>query len=152
MSDVMPQMKRIMEPILDFYGLFLWDLEFRKQGPKWLLRVYIDKESGVTLDDCEAVSRDLGVALDVEDLIPHAYTLEVSSPGLDRALRMPEHFKRFVGSRIKVKTYQLIDEQKIFKGELAGIEGDIVKLRIDQGAVMDIPLREISKASLEVDF
>ncbi len=152
MSETLSEIRRLLEPILDFYGLFLWDLEFRQQGPQWLLRVYIDKESGVTLNDCEAVSRDLGAALDVEDFIQHAYTLEVSSPGLDRVLSRPEHFKRFVGSRIKVKTYQPIDGRKVFLGELAGLEGDVVKLKLDQDAIVDIPLHDISKASLEVDF
>jgi ribosome maturation factor RimP len=113
------QIRQILDPILESLGLDLWDLEFQKQGPKWLLRVYIDREigGGVTLHDCEAVSRDLGTALDVEDIIQHAYTLEVSSPGLDRALSKPEHFVRFSGSAIKVKTYQPIDREKVFRGK-----------------------------------
>jgi ribosome maturation factor RimP len=106
----------------------------------------------VTLHDCEAVSRDLGTALDVEDIIPHAYTLEVSSPGLDRALSKPEHFVRFSGSAIKVKTFQKIRDEKVFRGKLLGLAEGIVKLEIMTGEVLEIPLSNITKASLEVEF
>jgi ribosome maturation factor RimP len=153
MAEVVGQIERLLEPILASLGLSLWELEFKKEGPRWMLRVYIDREDGgVTLNDCEAVSRDLGAALDVEDIIPHAYTLEVSSPGLDRTLTKPEHFVRFAGSAVKVKTYQPINGEKVFRGKLRGIEGVIVKIELPDGAVLDIPLRDISKASLEVEF
>ncbi len=109
------QIRNLLDPILDSLGLTLWDMEFQKHGPKWLLRIYIDREaSGVTLNDCEAVSRDLGALLDVEDIIPHAYTLEVSSPGLDRTLSKPEHFIRFSGNTVKIKTFQPLNGQKVF--------------------------------------
>jgi ribosome maturation factor RimP len=154
MPDAVEQIRRILDPILESLGLDLWDLEFQKQGPKWLLRVYIDREIGgdVTLHDCEAVSRDLGMALDVEDIIPHAYTLEVSSPGLDRALSKPEHFVRFYGSAIKVKTFQKIRDEKVFRGKLLGLAEGIVKLELTTGEVLEIPLSSITKASLEVEF
>jgi ribosome maturation factor RimP len=147
------QIRHILDPILESMGLSLWDMEFQKQGPKWLLRVYIDREiGGVTLNDCEAVSRDLGAALDVEDIIPHAYTLEVSSPGLDRTLTKPEHFVRFAGSMIKVKTYQPLNGQKVFRGKLLGTGDGTVKVELETGAVLEIPLSNITKASLEVEF
>lgn len=150
MAEVVERVEGLVAPILESFGLFLWDIEFRREGPRWLLRIYIDRESGVTLDDCEAVSRDLGVALDVEDIIPHSYTLEVSSPGLDRTLSRPEHFKRFIGNRVKVKTVRPVDGEKVFRAEIAGIEQDVVRLRLDNGAELDVPLENISKASLEV--
>jgi len=154
MPDAVEQIRQILDPILESLGLDLWDLEFQKQGPKWLLRVYIDREigGGVTLNDCEAVSRDLGTALDVEDIVPHAYTLEVSSPGLDRTLTKPEHFVRFAGSAIKVKTFQKIRDEKVFHGKLLGLEGETVKLELKTGEVLEIPLGDIAKASLEVEF
>ncbi|HUI68570.1 MAG TPA: ribosome maturation factor RimP [Nitrospirota bacterium] len=154
MPDAEEQIRQILDPILESLGLDLWDLEFQKQGPKWLLRVYIDREigGGVTLNDCEAVSRDLGTALDVEDIIPHAYTLEVSSPGLDRALSKPEHFIRFSGSAIKVKTFQKIGDEKVFRGKLLGLAEGIVKLELKTGEVLEIPLSNIAKVSLEVEF
>jgi ribosome maturation factor RimP len=152
MADTAEQIRGILDPILASRGLSLWDMEFQKHGPSWLLRIYIDREgTGVTLDDCEAVSRDLAAALDVEDVIPHAYTLEVSSPGLDRKLSKPEHFARFTGSAVKVKTYQLINGQKVFQGRLTGLAGDRVKVEIKPGQVVEIPMGDIAKASLEVE-
>jgi len=119
MSDLQEQIQQLLEPILTSLGLTLWDLDFKKEGPQWLLRIYIEHEpGGVTLGDCETVSRDLGTALDVEDIIPHAYTLEVSSPGLDRSLTKPEHYRKCAGTRVKVKTYQLINGEKVFRGKL----------------------------------
>ncbi len=147
------QIRQLLDPILGSLGLSLWDMEFQKHGPKWLLRIYIDREaSGVTLNDCEAVSRDLGTALDVEDIIPHAYTLEVSSPGLDRKLTKPEHFTRFAGSAINVKTYQQINGQKVFHGKLLGLAGESVQVELNTGVVIGIPINNVAKASLQVSI
>jgi len=151
MTDLQEQIQLLLDPILGSLGLTLWDLEIRKQGPQWLLRIYIDRETGgVTLGDCEAVSRDLGTVLDVEDIISHAYTLEVSSPGLDRSLTRPEHYRRCRGSLVKVKTFQPINGVKVFKGKLAGLEDLVVVLEQDSGETLRIPLDNVSKASLEV--
>jgi len=151
MTDLQEQIQLLLDPILGSLGLTLWDLEIRKQGPQWLLRIYIDRETGgVTLGDCEAVSRDLGTVLDVEDIISHAYPLEVSSPGLDRSLTRPEHYRRCRGSLVKVKTFQPINGVKVFKGKLAGLEDLVVVLEQDSGETLRIPLDNVSKASLEV--
>jgi ribosome maturation factor RimP len=151
MPDLQEQIQRLLDPILGSLGLTLWDLELRKQGPQWLLRIYIDRETGgVTLNDCEAVSRDLGTVLDVEEIIPHSYTLEVSSPGLDRSLTRPEHYRRCQGSLVKIKTFQPINGEKVFKGKLAGLEDAVAVLEKDSGETLRIPLDNISKASLEV--
>jgi ribosome maturation factor RimP len=153
MADTTEQIRGLLDPILASLGLSFWDMEFQKHGPSWLLRIYIDREgTGVTLEDCEAVSRDLGAALDVEDIISHAYTLEVSSPGLDRRLSKPEHFARFAGRAVKVKTYQLINGQKVFQGRLLGLAGETVKVELQSGAVVEIPMGDIAKASLEVEL
>lgn len=153
MSDIAEQIRQILYPILESMGLTLWDLEFHKQGPQWLLRVFIDRESGgVTLNDCETVNRDLGAALDVEDIISHPYTLEVSSPGLDRTLSKPEHFARFTGSTVKIKTFQSINGQKIFRGTLLGLVEGMVSMELETGVVLEIPMTGITKASLEVQF
>jgi len=150
MSAAAEEIRRILDPILESMGLSLWDMEFQKQGPQWLLR---DREQGgVTLDDCEMVSRDLGAALDVEDSIAHAYRLEVSSPGLDRTLTKPEHFVRFAGSGVKVKTYQPINGQKVFHGTLRGVDGGAVGIELETGDILRIALSDIAKASLEVEF
>jgi ribosome maturation factor RimP len=153
MADMTDQILNLLDPILDSLGLSLWDMEFQKHGPQWLLRIYIDREpSGVTLNDCEAVSRDLGALLDVEDIIPHAYTLEVSSPGLDRTLSKPEHFVRFSGSAVKIKTFQQINGQKMFIGKLLGLVGEAVQIELENGVVMEIPVRDVAKASLVVSI
>jgi ribosome maturation factor RimP len=153
MADIADRIGGLLDPILESLGLSLWDIDLQKHGPSWLLRIYIDREeSGVTLNDCEAVSRDLSAALDVEDIISHAYTLEVSSPGLDRTLSKPEHYARFIGSAVKIKTYQLINGQKVFRGKLIERAGELVKVELESGVVVDIPLADISKASLEVEL
>jgi ribosome maturation factor RimP len=153
MSDAAGQVRQLLDPILESMGLSLWDLEFNKQGPQWLLRIFIDREpGGVTLSDCETVSRDLSAALDVEDIIPHAYTLEVSSPGLDRNLSKPEHFVRFTGSMVRIKTFQPINGQKVFRGRLLGSDEYTIKVELETGTVLEIPLTGITKASLEVEF
>ena len=153
MSASAEDIRRNLDPILASMGLTLWDLEFHKQGPKWLLRVFIDREEGgVTLTDCETVSRDLSAALDVEDSIPHAYTLEVSSPGLDRALTKPEHYVRFTGSLVKVKTFQPINGEKVFKGKLLGSKEGSISIETAPGTVIEIAETNITKASLEVEF
>jgi ribosome maturation factor RimP len=151
MPSTVEQIEHILKPILASLNLVLWDLEFKKEGPRWLLRIYIDREgSGITLEDCETVSRDLGAVLDVEDMIPHAYTLEVSSPGLDRSLTKPEHYRKSVGILVKVKTFQPIQEQRVISGILKGLEGDTIVLEGEHGHQYLVPLTNIAKASWEV--
>lgn len=153
MSEAVEKIRLLLAPILESMGLSLWDMEFQRQGPHWLLRIYLDREAGgVTLNDCELVSRDLGAALDVEDIIPHSYSLEVSSPGLDRTLSKPEHFARFAGSMVKVKIFEPINGQKVFRGRLLGMRGDAVQVELETATVLDIAVSNIAKASLEVDL
>ena len=153
MSDAAEQIRRILDPILESMGLSLWEMELQKQGPQLLLRIYIDRElGGVTLNDCETVSRDLAAVLDIEDIIPRAYTLEVSSPGLDRTLSKPEHFVRFTGSMVKIKTYQPMNGRKVFRGKLLGLVEGTVTMELEAGTVLEIPMINIAKASLEVEF
>jgi ribosome maturation factor RimP len=153
MSNLQAQIQQLLDPILNSLGLTLWDLDFKKEGNQWLLRIYIEHEpGGVTMGDCETVSRDLSMVLDVEDLIPHAYTLEVSSPGLDRSLTKPEHYRKCAGTQVKIKTYQLIKGEKVFRGKLIELEGNMVALEMDTGDVLQIPLEKIAKASREVVF
>jgi ribosome maturation factor RimP len=151
MPNVEDQIQHLLDPILTSLGLTLWNMEFKKQGSQWLLRIYIDREpGGVTLGDCEAVSRDLGTVLDIEEIVPHSYVLEVSSPGLDRSLTGPEHYRKCRGKRVKIKTYQPINGGKVFTGLLVGIEDGVVVLEQDGGETLRILLDNVSKASLEV--
>ena len=138
----------------------LVDLEYKHEGRDWFLRIFIDKEGGVTLDDCADVSREVGAVLEVEELIRTAYRLEVSSPGIDRPLKKVKDFERFSGSLVKVKTYESLDPdqrghaRKTFVGTLLGIENGMV--RIEQtdkkGGVVEFPLEGIAKANIEYEF
>ncbi len=142
----------LLDSILRSLDLTLWDLEFKTRGPQWLLRIFIDRETGgVTLNDCEAVSRDLGTALDVEDIIPHSYILEVSSPGLDRTLKRPEHFRKYAGSPVRIKTVQPVSGQKMFRGILrTGQEENVIIVDTENGSSVTIPMENVAKASLEI--
>lgn len=123
-------------------------------GPrnKLVLRVYIDKPGGVNHGDCERVSNQVGALLDVDDLIPGSYTLEVSSPGIERGLYKPEDYQRFAGNRVKLKTAEPINGQRNFRGELIGIANGIVTLEADGAGRVEIPYDKIVKANIEFSF
>jgi len=149
-----------VEPILEDFGYELVDLEFKQEGPEWFLRIFIDKEGGIGLEDCTSVSREVSAILEVEDIIDRAYRLEVSSPGLDRPLKKPEDFERFTGERIKVKSLDLIDpdnrghKRKTFIGTLLGLHDGRIRLQqVDKkGGDVEIALTEIGAANLDPEF
>jgi ribosome maturation factor RimP len=116
-----------------------------------VLRAYIDREEGVTLRDCSEVSGELGAVLEVQDLIPNPYTLEVSSPGLTRPLRKPEDYDKYRNRLVKIRTFEAIEGRKNFKGILQGLEGEKVYLQME-GKILGIPLQGIAKANLEIEF
>ena len=118
----------IVEPILKEKALELADLEFVKEGPNWYLRVYIDKEGGVTIEDCESVSRILEKKLDEVDPIEQAYILEISSPGIDRPLKKPEHFQKYIGEVIDIKLYKPLNGKKEYQGELKHFENGVITI------------------------
>lgn len=144
------------------YGLEIFDVQFRREAGGMVLRVQIDRpgtaataEESVSVEDCARVSRDLSALLDVEDIVPTAYTLEVSSPGLDRPLRHADDYRRFAGRRAKIVMRQAIDGQGFFKGRLAGVEGDsqaVVLIDGDDGRRHQVPVDLITRANLEVEF
>lgn len=115
-------------PFVEGAGCSLWDVEYVKEAGQWFLRVYIDKEGGVSIQDCEAVSRPLSDALDEADPIEGSYVLEVSSAGADRALKKPEHFARFLGAEVEVRLYRPRDGRKEFVGRLKSYENGNVTL------------------------
>lgn len=151
---------RLIEPVLQDMAVELVDIEFKREGRDWFLRLFVDKEGGITLDDCADVSREVDALLEVEDVIDTAYRLEVSSPGIDRPLKKPADYERFKGRLVKVKTYEALDPddrghtRKTFVGELLGLASDRVRiLQTDKkGGVVEIPLAGIAKANLEFDF
>jgi ribosome maturation factor RimP len=141
------------------YGLDVFDVQFRREAAGMVLRVQIDRpgpaataEESVSVEDCAHVSRDLSAVLDVEDVVPIAYTLEVSSPGLDRPLRQLDDYRRFAGRRAKLVVRQPIDGQGFFKGRLGGVDGADVLIESDDGRQHRVPSGAISRANLEVEF
>ncbi len=134
---------KILEPVIEALGYTLVELEF--QGG--VLRIYIDQPDGVTLDDCEKVSRQVGAVLDVEDPIPGAYTLEVSSPGLDRPLRKLADFGQRNGQRARIELTLPLDGRRRFSGTLRGLDKDEVLIEVD-GTVFRLPFAQIGKARL----
>jgi len=137
--------------VLADQNMELIDLEYRREGRGWVLRLYIDKEGGITLDDCTRVSQEIGTVLDVEDFIGTPYSLEVSSPGLNRPLKNEKDFIKYRDHRIKVKTFDPIDNRRNFKGKLRKISDGRIEMEID-GGVVTIPLANVAKANLEVEF
>lgn len=131
--------------------LELVDVEFRREPGGRILRVFIDKPGGVTLDDCQALSRLLSRRLDEVDPIEDSYSLEVSSPGIERPLTKPKDYVRFAGHKVQVRTYGPIDGRRNFKGELLGLEDEAVVLRLEDGDVR-IPVDQVAKARLVAEF
>lgn len=141
----------VIEPVINNLDIELYNVELSQMKGKLLLRVFIDKEEGVKIDDCEHVSREIEAILDVEDPIPSAYVLEVSSPGLDRQLRGPKDFKRFAGSNIRLITQELIEKQTFFTGKISEAGDNEVVLLLPNKKEVTIPYKDISKARLEVE-
>lgn len=130
-------------------GVELFDIELLGKG-KVLLRVYIDKDGGVTLNECERFSKSLGILLDVENPIPGSYTLEVSSPGINRPLRNLKDYEKHIGKRARVITREKIENQNFFIGRISDVRDGILRLRINEHYVL-IPVANISRASLEIE-
>lgn len=138
---------RLLEPTVTALGLELWGIEHVGRGRQSLLRIYIDSDDGVDIDDCERVSRQVSAVLDVEDPIKGEYTLEVSSPGLDRPLFVPAHYRRFIGSEIKLRLRAPHEGRRKFKGLIDRVEEDQLELLVD-GERFVLPFSMIEKASL----
>ena len=122
----------LLEPIVSAAGMKIYDVEYVKEGADWYLRAYIDKEDGVTIDDCEVVSRALSDKLDEEDFIEEAYILEVSSPGLGRTLKKDKHLAASIGEEVEIKTYKPIDKQKEFSGILKGFDAESITIEQEE--------------------
>lgn len=150
-NDILLNVRELLEPLLAGKDLELFDIEFKGQGRNGVLRVFIDKEEGVTIDDCAHVSRELGTLLDIHDMIPGSYTLEVSSPGLTRTLRNPEDFLRYKGKKVKIKTNMDFEKRKIFIGKLLEFKDGLATVETEVGN-FSIPYVDIEKANLELDF
>ncbi len=158
-ETVVEKVRAIAERVATSYGLEIFDVQFRREAPGMVLRVQVDRpgpaskaEESVSVVDCANVSRELSAIFDVEEIVPTAYTLEVSSPGLDRPLRRPDDYRRFTGRRAKVVMREKVDGQGFFRGRLAGVEGTALLIEADDGRTHRVPLDVITRANLEVEF
>lgn len=170
--DLQERIRVIAERVARSYSLEIFDVQFRRESSGWVLRIFVDlpagerlpeagpaapkplAEAGVSIEDCERVSRDVGTILDVEETIDHPYTLEVSSPGLDRPLRAASDYRRFAGRLAKIVVSQAVDGQKHFSGRLHGLDQaqEAVVIETAPGTRHLIPLDLITRARLEVEF
>lgn len=146
------RIKTLAAPVAGSLGLELVDVEFTSEHGRRVLRIYIDKPGGVTVDDCEKVSRELGTILDVEDPIPQSYNLEVSSPGLDRPLKTDKDFARFIGKRAKIKTREPLDGRRNFKAVIDNVSNGEVRVTDFDGKIFTIAIANIDKAKLEIEI
>lgn len=153
------QVRAIAERVTRSHGLEVWDIVSRRESSGQVIRIFIDRpgpaatpEESVSIEDCVEVSREIGTILDVEDPLPSAYTLEVSSPGLDRPLRGAEDYRRFAGRLAKIVVREAVDNQKAFEGRLRGVEDSAVLLEGPRGRMHRLPMQLITRARLEVEF
>ena len=149
---VVERIHEILIPVMDQLGLELVEVTLRVEGGRWILRVTIDREEGVQVQHCTAVSRELSVHLDVEDLIPVKYFLEVSSPGLDRPLKDENDFERFAGRLVKIKTNRSVSGRRKISGTIEGIEDGVVSVLLEEGISLKVPMEDISSARLDYKF
>ncbi|MFP5384013.1 MAG: ribosome maturation factor RimP [Gammaproteobacteria bacterium] len=145
-------LKALLAPAVTSLGFELWGVEYLVRGRHRLLRVYIDRDEGVTVDDCAAVSHQVSGVLDVEDPIPGEYTLEVSSPGLDRVLFEPSQYERYAGSLLLVRTQAAIAGRRRFRGRLQSVSGEGFVLALDEGGEQAIAFAAVDKAQIEPEF
>ena len=153
------RIRAIAERVAASRGLEIWDIQSRRETYGHVVRVFIDRpgpaatpEESVSIDDCEQVNREIGTILDVEDPLPFTYTLEVSSPGLDRPLRGVRDYERFAGRLAKLVVKEAVDNQKVFEGRLLGMEHGDVLLEAPNGRMHRLPLDLIARGRLEVEF
>src|SRR6478752_4158607 len=158
-ANVVEAVRSMASRVAASHCLDIFDVQFRREAAGMVLRVQIDRpgaaataEESVSVEDCAHVSRDLSASLDVEDIVPGEYTLEVSSPGLDRPLRHADDYRRFAGRRAKIVMREAVDGQTFFKGRLAGVDGQAVVIDGEDGRRHQVPIGVITRANLEVEF
>lgn len=141
------ELSKLLEPAIERMGYELCDLEVKLGGRDGVLRIFIDRPEGVVLEDCEAVSRQVSAMLDVEDPLPGRYTLEVSSPGLDRRLSKPAHFQRYLGEDVRIKLRLPLDGRRNFRGALRAASEENIEVEVD-GTTHSLPIESIELARL----
>ena len=151
MAKVTELVSALAAPLVEAAGCSLWDVEYVREAGQWFLRVYIDKADGVSIEDCEAVSRPLSDKLDEADPIEGSYTFEVSSAGADRVLKKPEHFAKYIGETVEVKFYRAIDGAKIVEGKLMGYDNGNVTVEVG-GQTVVYEAADVASVRLTVQF
>ena len=150
-ESLLKEIERLIEPVLAEMGIDLVDMEYRSGQGRRVLRIYADRPTGINLDDCAMVSREIGSLLDVKDLLQQHYVLEVSSPGLNRPLKREKDFLRAIGQKVKVKTAVPLKGRRNFSGVLQSFENGTLQLKLDDTVIL-IPEESVNKANLEFDF
>lgn len=148
-EGIIAEIEEYAGTVADDLGLELVEVQFRREGHGWVLRLFIDKEQGVTIDDCARLSREISTWLDVEDLIDHQYHLEVSSPGLERPLKKPADYRRFTGRKARIKLREPREDRRVFTGILDTVRENEVTLIVDGKPVL-FTFEEIARARLAV--
>ena len=149
---VTEQVAAFAEPIVKEHGCELWDVEYVREGSEYFLRLYIDKDGGVNIQDCETVSRALSDQLDAEDYIEDAYILEVSSPGLGRTLKKEKHLSKSIGMEVELKTFKPVNGSKDFEGVLKAFDNDTLTLTVEDDQDLVFQRKDIAVIKLALDF
>ena len=142
----------LLQPIIERHAFELVDVEYVKEGSQWYLRVYIDKPGGITIDDCEVVSREFSEILDAQDYIEDSYIFEVSSPGLGRPLKKEKDFQRNLGKEVEIRTYRMVDKQKEFRGILKQYDSDTVTIEQEDGTERVFAKKDMALIRQAFDF
>ena len=151
-ETLVERVRQIAERVAASEGMEVVDVEFRGKGGGSLLRIFIDKPGGVTHEDCATISNQVGAILDVEDPVPSSYTLEVSSPGVQRRLRCRADFERFAGKKVRLILKQPVEGQRLLVGRLEGFQNDAVKLTLDRGQAALVPYDHVERANLVFEW
>ncbi|OGL39624.1 MAG: hypothetical protein A2042_08360 [Candidatus Schekmanbacteria bacterium GWA2_38_11] len=153
MLDITEKVKELLSPIISEEGIELVEINVKKRKRGYLLRIFIDKQGGISINDCENVSEQLSRILDVEDIFPGSFILEVSSPGIDRPLKTPADFKRCLGRLVNISTCEAVEEKVSFIGKILEVTSDGVLLELEgEERSLEIPFPIIAKASQEIRF
>ncbi|MBW1612876.1 MAG: ribosome maturation factor RimP [Deltaproteobacteria bacterium] len=149
---IVNEVSLLVEPLLSGFGMEMVDVEFQFERGRWILRVFIDKQGGVTIDDCASISRELGDLIEAENIINLSYVLEVSSPGLNRPLRKEDDFIRSIGKMVQLKMSRPINKRRNFAGRLTNVRKGMISLVLEDNNLVELPLTEIDKARLKYEF
>ncbi len=149
--DLRLRLLEVLEPYLAADFMEVVDVQVLVQGRRRTVRLLVDQPGGVSVEDCAAVSRRVASLLDQEDLVPFRYVLEVSSPGLDRPLRKPEHFRRFTGERVHIRMKDSYGPRRQFSGKLLGLDGGVLRVLPDKGDAFRLPLDSVRSARVQID-